>query len=71
MAEAVLVFAMNKPGAEVDDLINSFAFAVQPILIEELLSLMESIGCCKITIKTMNSLIKTSPFESNFISLLH
>lgn len=66
MSEAVLVLLLDKPGTLLDDLIKSFSFAVQPILIEELLGLLEYIGCCQFFIKPMNTMYKTSPFSGNF-----
>ncbi|KAI1702838.1 general transcription factor 3C polypeptide 1 [Ditylenchus destructor] len=62
MAEAVLVAVHSQPGIPMEELEKSFVHAVQPILIEELLSLLESLGSCSVQTKSMKSMVKTSPF---------
>uniref|UniRef100_A0A915D9A1 Uncharacterized protein n=1 Tax=Ditylenchus dipsaci TaxID=166011 RepID=A0A915D9A1_9BILA len=64
MAEAVLVSVHSKPGILVEDLVKVFVFALQPILVEELLGLLQTIGCCTVHAKTMSTMKKTSPFAA-------
>lgn len=59
MSEAILVMIHKKPGMLVQELISSYAFVVQPIVVEEILCLLEIIGCCHICAKPMISMSKT------------
>ncbi|KAI1697843.1 general transcription factor 3C polypeptide 1 [Ditylenchus destructor] len=65
MAEAVLVLIHSQPGIPVEELEKSFIHAVQPILLEELLSLLETLGSCSIRTKSMKSMVKSSPFAES------
>lgn len=66
MSEAILVMIHKKPGMLVQELISNYAFVIQPIILEEILCLLEIIGCCHICAKPMKSLNKT---WSKFINL--
>lgn len=59
MSEAILVMIHKKPGMLVQELITSYAFVIQPIVVEEILCLLEIIGCCYICAKPMKSMSKT------------
>lgn len=60
MAEALLVMIHKKPGILVKQLISTFAFVLQPIVVEEILCLLETIGCCHVHTKALCSMKKTS-----------
>ncbi|KAI1704675.1 general transcription factor 3C polypeptide 1 [Ditylenchus destructor] len=65
MAEAVLVSIHSQPGIPVEELEKSFIHAAEPILLEELLSLLGTLGSCSMHTKSMKSMVKSSPFAES------
>ncbi|CAD6190799.1 unnamed protein product [Caenorhabditis auriculariae] len=64
MAEAVLMFVVARPGCPVREIMNSKEFALQHIVLEELITVLEAAKCLKVEENSYKSGRLSSPFEA-------
>ncbi|CAI2349869.1 unnamed protein product [Caenorhabditis sp. 36 PRJEB53466] len=68
IAESVLLLIVGKLGIQLEDLLFTYEFAMQPIAIREMADLLEKLGCIQFVHKTFMSSKLSSPFSKSSTS---
>lgn len=69
MSEGVLFAIHYKPGIRLDELTNVYSFALSPMLLEEILEILEAAGCVRVHSKYITPVTKASPFKGLLLSI--
>ncbi|CAI5448942.1 unnamed protein product [Caenorhabditis angaria] len=65
MAESVLLTIVSKLGIQLSDLHFQFEFAIQPVVLRELIDILETLKCVEVVVKEFVSHKMKSPFEES------